>query len=72
MADTAARNARLQALQTAATQWATQQTQVLNNQVTTLQNILQGRTGSDSLANASVTATSAVVVDSIDDFLTGD
>jgi hypothetical protein len=68
--DVAARNQRLQALQSAVTAWASAQTTALNSQVTTLQAILTGRTGSDSLPQTAVDQTSALVVTSINDFLT--
>jgi hypothetical protein len=69
--DVAARNQRLDALQSAVQAWASAQTTYLNNQVTALQAILTGRTGSDSLPQTAVDATSALVVTSINDFLTG-
>jgi hypothetical protein len=69
--DVAARNQRLQALQSAVQAWSSAQTTVLNNQVTALQAILTGRTGSDSLPQTAVDQTSALVVTSINDFLTG-
>jgi len=71
MADAAARNARLDALVAATQAWATAQTATINNQVTVLQNILTGRTGSASLPQSAVSTTSALVVNSISDFLTG-
>lgn len=71
MADAAARDARLQALLSATQAWATSQTTVINGQVTVLQNILTGRTGSSSLPASAVDATSALVVSSISQFLTG-
>ena len=70
MVDVAARNARLDALTAAVQAWATAQTTYLNNQVTVLQAILVGRTGSDSLPQTAVDATSSLVVSSINDFLT--
>lgn len=69
--DVAARNQRLNALLTAVQAWAAAQTTYLNNQVTTLQAILTGRTGSDSLPQTAVDQTSALVVSSINDFLGG-
>ena len=69
--DVTARNARLDALVAATTAWATARTTELNNRVTSAKAILAGRTGAQSAAQASVTATSALVVNSIDDFLTG-
>ena len=71
MADTAARNARLNALTAATKAWATARTATLNNQVVVLQAILQGRTGAQQLAQSGVDAVSNLVADSIDDFLTG-
>lgn len=71
MADAAARNARLDALVAATQAWATAQTTTINNQVTVLQNILTGRTGSASLPQSAVDTTSSLVVSSISDFLTG-
>jgi hypothetical protein len=68
---TDARNARLNALQSAAQAWATSRTTYLTNQVAVLTNILQGRTGSQQLANAGVAAASDLVVSSINDFLVG-
>jgi hypothetical protein len=65
----AARNQRLQALQAAATAWAAAQTTYYNNQVVVLQAILQGRTGSNSLPATAASATSSLVVNSINDFL---
>jgi hypothetical protein len=69
MASVADRNARLDALVQAATQWANSRTTYLNNQVAVLKSILQGRTGSERLAQTSVSATSDLVVSSINDFL---
>jgi hypothetical protein len=71
MADAAARNARLQVLVAATQAWATAQTAVINNQVTVLQNILTGRTGSASLPQSAVDTTSGLVTSSISQFLTG-
>jgi hypothetical protein len=71
MADTTARNARLNALVAATKAWATSRTNTLNNQVATLQAILQGRSGSNRLAQTGVDAASDLVVSSINDFLTG-
>ena len=72
MADAAARNARLDALVAATQAWATAQTTTINGQVTVLQSILTGRTGSASLPKSVVDTTSALVVTSISSFLTGD
>lgn len=71
MADVAARNARLDALATAAQAWATAKTTELNNRVNTAKAILKGRTGSERLAQSTVSATSGLVVSQIDDFLIG-
>lgn len=71
MATVAERNERLDALQTAVEQYATQQRKTLNHRVDVCQRILQGRTGSTRLAQASVNQSSELVVTSINDFLTG-
>ena len=71
MADVTARNARLDQLTQDAQAWATQQTKALNDQVSTLKAILQGRSGSQALAQSAVAATSTLVVNEINDFLVG-
>ena len=67
----AARNARLDALNSAVQAWGNSQTTALNNLVTSAETILKGRTGSERLAQATVDATSNLVVAQINDFLTG-
>ena len=69
MSTVAERNARLDALVAAAKQWADSRTTELQNRVTSAKKILQGRTGSERLAQTSVTAASDLVVSEIDDFL---
>ena len=64
------RNARLDALLEATEDWAARQTQALNDQVSLSKRILQGRTGSERLAQASVQSVSKLAVDQINDFLT--
>lgn len=66
---TADRNARLNALNSATQAWVTQRQSDINARVATSQAILKGRTGSDSLAQSTVSATSNVVANSISDFL---
>lgn len=68
-ANVAARNARLDALAGAAKAWATQRTQELQHRADSSKKILQGRTGSERLAQSSVTAASGLVIQEIDDFL---
>lgn len=63
------RNARLDALVAATQSWAKSQRDALNHRVASSKAILQGRTGSERLAQASVQATSGLVVAAIDDFL---
>jgi hypothetical protein len=65
------RDARLDALAEATKTWAVKKKADLTAQVTLCKKILKGRTGSDRLANASVTSVSSLVVDQINDFLTG-
>lgn len=71
MATVAERNARLDALQQAVSQYAAAQRKELNRRVDVNKRILQGRTGSERLAQASVQQSSTLVVDQINDFLTG-
>jgi len=65
----AARNARLDALETATKAWAASTKKRYQSQVAISKAILRGRTGSDRLAEAGVQATSALVIQEIDDFL---
>lgn len=69
MATVAERNARLDALAEAAKAWADSKTRELDNRVETAKAILKGRTGSERLAQATVSAASSLVVTEIDDFL---
>jgi hypothetical protein len=71
MATIAERNQRLDALQSAVTQFAEQQRKTLNHRVDVCKRILQGRTGSTRLAQAAVSQSSELAVASINDFLTG-
>ena len=71
MATLQERNARLDALQEAVTQYAATQRKALKRQVEVNKKILAGRTGSQRLAGASVEAASALTVDEINEFLTG-
>jgi hypothetical protein len=70
-ASQADRNARLDALQTAVTSWAAARRTALQKQVAFSKRVLKGRTGSERLNQASVESATALVVDSINDFLTG-
>lgn len=65
------RNTRVDALKTAVTTYVTARKKRLQKQVETNKKILRGRTGSERLAQASVQAATELVVDEIDDFLTG-
>lgn len=69
MATEAERNARLDALESATKAWAEQRTAELKHRVASSKKILQGRTGSERLAQAGVQAASDLVVQEIDDFL---
>lgn len=65
----AERNARLDKLVQATHAWASVRRDELNHRVTSSKRILQGRTGSERLARASVQAASDLVVQELDDFL---
>ena len=71
MATVQERNSRLATLQTAVSQYAKAQRAELNHRVDVCKRILQGRTGSERLAQASVQQATTLVVDQINDFLTG-
>jgi hypothetical protein len=71
MATVEERNKRLDALETAVKQYATKQRKSLNARVDVSKRILRGRTGSDRLAQVAVEQSSALVVTTINDFLTG-
>ncbi len=69
--DQEARNQRLDELQTAVEQWAEKKTKQLNDQVAFSKALLKGRTGSERLNNAVVTSATNLLVDELNDFLTG-
>lgn len=71
MTPTEARNARLEALKKATTQWADKQTKYLNSQVAFAKRILRGRTGAERLTSTAITLGKDLVVDEINTFLTG-
>lgn len=66
------RNARLDQLSKATTDWANSQRTYLQNQSALCKRILKGRTGSERLAQAAVNIVSALTVDQINQFLTGE
>jgi hypothetical protein len=66
---TADRQARLQALKTATTLYATKRREQLKEQAASNKKILKGRTGSERLAQTAVQSTSDLVVDEIDEFI---
>jgi hypothetical protein len=63
------RNARLDDLVKATTTWASKRREELKARVEANKRILKGRTGSERLAQASVSAAQELVVDEIDAFL---
>lgn len=71
MATKEERDARLDALQTATTEWAKAERKRLKDQVAFGKRLLKGRTGSERLNNASVTTAQELLVDEIDTFLSG-
>jgi hypothetical protein len=72
MATQEERNARLDKLKSAAVAWADKEEQRLKKESALLKKILRGRTGSERLNNASVEAASDLLVDELNQFLTGD
>lgn len=71
MGTTAERNARLDTLETAVTEYAEKQTKDLNRRVDVLKRILKGRTGSERLAQAAVQQSGALAATTINEFLAG-
>lgn len=71
MATTAERNVRLDELEQAVKQYAAAQRKQLTHRVDVCKRILRGRTGSERLAQAAVQQSTGLVVDEIDEFLTG-
>ncbi len=71
MATKEERDARLDALAAATTEWATAERQRLQDQADFGKRLLKGRTGSERLNNTSVTMAQELLVDEIDTFLTG-
>lgn len=64
------RQSRLNALQGAVNDFVTKQTTELNLRVSTCQALLQGRTGSNSLAQTAAQGVLPFAVNSLNDFLT--
>ena len=71
MADKGARDARLGELDKSVTKWATARRKYLNDQVSFGRRLLKGRTGAERLNDASVSSASELLVDEIEEFLTG-
>ena len=69
MASAVERNKRLDALVLATQKWGEQRTKDLKARVASSKNILKGRTGSERLAQATVSTATDLVVQEIDDFL---
>ena len=72
MASQEERNARLDKLKTAVNAWADKEEERLNAEAALLKKILKGRTGSERLNNTSVESASDLLVDELDQFLTGE
>lgn len=65
------RNARLDQLSAAVTAWADQRQRYLENQVAFARKVLRGRTGAERLNGTTSAQAQSLVVDEIDQFLTG-
>lgn len=70
--DTARRNAILDALQSALTEWADSEEKKVEDEVSFLKSVLRGRTGSERLARSNTQEAAILVIDDISSFLTGD
>lgn len=66
------RNARLDALGSAISEWAATRKDYLQKQVAFSKRLLKGRTGSERLNQASIESATALTVDQINSFLTGE
>ena len=66
------RNKRLDQLSTAVTAWATERRKQLNDQASFGKRLLKGRTGAERLNNVTVQKASDLLVDELDQFLTGE
>jgi len=71
MASTAERNARLDVLVEAVQDWRTKRTKELETQRDLAKKILKGRAGSQGLKNETTKKAIELLVDEIDEFLTG-
>ena len=71
LTDKAARDQRLDDLATATSEWATKRRKQLEAQVSFSKALLKGRTGAERLNNAVVTSATDLLVDEVNDFLTG-
>ncbi len=71
IADKEARDARLDELATATTEWAAKKRKRLQDQVAFSKALLKGRTGGERLNNTVVTSATNLLVDELNDFLTG-
>ena len=65
------REARLVALEKATKEWALNSRQNLQKRVDLAKAILRGRTGSDRLSRSASSAVADLVVEKLDEFLTG-
>lgn len=65
------RNRRLDQLSGAVKSWAKRRRRQINDQVGFSKRLLRGRTGADRLNNTTVQQASDLLVDEIDQFLTG-
>lgn len=71
MASKQERDARLDELATATTEWANSERTRLKKQVTLSKRMLKGRTGAERLNNTSVTTANVLLVDEIQQYLAG-
>lgn len=62
----------MDALGTATSQWASTRRNYLKKQVAFSKRMLKGRTGSERLNQATIESATALTVDEINDYLTGD
>lgn len=66
------RDARLDQLSTAVDAWATRQLKYLNDEVAFAKRVLRGRTGAERLNGSTSDEAQRLVVEELDQFLTGE
>lgn len=70
--DSERRNQLLDSLKEAIDEWAENEEQKVNDEITFCKSVLRGRTGSERLARSNTAEAQLLVIDDIQSFLSGD